>query len=64
MLSTVEQSEPVTGLIKDLTDLQSSYKALNIEDQIKNNRSDLALSDKNLAQISSIVEKMRKSIIE
>ncbi len=64
MLSTVEQSEPVLGLTKDLTDLQASYKALDIEDQIKNNRSDLALSDKNLAQISTIVEKMRKSIIE
>jgi hypothetical protein len=64
MLSTVEQSEPVVGLTKDLTDLQASYKALNIEEQIKNSRPDLALSDKNLNQISTIVEKVRKSIVE
>lgn len=64
MLSTVEQSEPVVGLTKDLTDLQSSYKALNIEEQIKNNRADLALSDKNLNQISDIVAKMRTAIVE
>jgi hypothetical protein len=64
MLSTVEQSEPVVQLTKDLTDLQASYKALNIEEQIKNSRPDLALSDKNLNQISTIVEKVRKSIVE
>lgn len=64
MLTTVEQSEPVVGLTKDLTELQTSYKALNIEEQIKNNRSDLALSDKNLIQITNLVEKMRKSIVE
>ncbi len=64
MLTTVEQSEPVVGLTKDLTELQTSYKALNIEEQIKNNRSDLALSDKNLIQITTLVEKMRKSIVE
>lgn len=64
MLSTVEQSEPVVGLTKDLNDLQASYKALNIEEQIKNNRADLALSDKNLNQINDIVERMRKTIVE
>ena len=64
MLSTTEKSEPVTTILADLEELQASYKALNIEEQIKNNRSDLALSDKNLANITAIVEKMRKAIIE
>ncbi|MBS1491707.1 MAG: hypothetical protein JSS93_14360 [Bacteroidetes bacterium] len=64
MLSAVDQSEPVGGLVADLTSLQSSYKALNIEEQIKNNRADLLLSDKNLTEITSIVEKIRKSIVE
>ncbi len=64
MLSSTEPSEPITTIINDLTSLQSSYKALNIDEQIKNNRSDLVLSDKNLVEITTIVERMRKSIVE
>ena len=64
MLGAVDQSAPVGELVTDLTALQSSYKALNIEEQIKNNRADLLLSDKNLTEITSIVEKIRKSIVE
>jgi len=37
---------------------------LNIEDQIKNNRSDLVLTDKHLAEITTIVERIRKSIVD
>jgi arginine/lysine/ornithine decarboxylase len=64
MLGTVEQSEPITSLLTDLNSLQSSYKAMNIEEQIKNNRSDLILSDKNLATLTTTIEKLRKSITE
>ncbi|MBS1488484.1 MAG: hypothetical protein JST43_12935 [Bacteroidetes bacterium] len=64
MLGSVDQSAPVGSLVADLTSLQSSYKALNIEDQIKNNRADLMLSDKNLTEITTIIEKIRKSIVE
>ncbi len=64
MLSTVEQTEPVTSILTDLNSLQASYKALNIEEQIKNNRSDLILSDKNLAGLTTIIEKLRKSITD
>lgn len=64
MLSTVEQSEPITSLLVDLNSLQSSYKAMNIEEQIKNNRSDLILSDKNLAALTATIEKLRKSITD
>jgi hypothetical protein len=64
MLSTVEQVEPITSIQADLVSLQASYRALNIDEQIKNNRSDLVLTDKNLIEITSIVEKMRKQIVE
>jgi len=64
MLSSVEQSEPVTSLVKDLTQLEATYNALNIEEQIKNNRADLLLSDKNLVEVTTIVERMRNSITE
>lgn len=62
MLSTIDQAEPVGGIVADLTALKASYRALNIEDQIKNNRADLVLTDKNLAEITLTVEKIRKSI--
>jgi len=64
MLSKSEQTDPVTGIIADLTSLQAGYRALNIEEQIRNNKANLVLTDKNLADITAIVEKMRKSIVE
>jgi arginine/lysine/ornithine decarboxylase len=64
MLSTVEQSDPVTTIQADLAALQASYRALNIEEQIKNNRSAMVLSDKHLIEITKIVEKMRKDITD
>lgn len=64
VLSTVEQAEPITTLVADLQALKASYDALNIEEQIKNNRGDLALSDKNLADITARVEKLRADIVK
>lgn len=64
MLSTVDQSEPVGSIVTDLHALQKSYQALNIDEQIKNNKANLVLSDKNLEEITRIVEKLRKSITE
>jgi hypothetical protein len=64
MLSTVEQSDPVTSLVADLKTLEADYAALNIEEQIKNNRADLVLTDKNLEKITATVEKVRKSITD
>jgi hypothetical protein len=62
MLSAVEPSEPITAIIADLKSLEQAYEALNIEEQIKNNRADLVLSDKNLQGITTIVERLRKGI--
>lgn len=64
MLQTVEQTEPVTTLVADLTALEKAYAALNIEEKIKENRGDLILSDKNLVEITSLVEKLRKNVTE
>jgi hypothetical protein len=64
MLSTVEQAEPVVGIMADLKTLQADYVALNIEEQIKSNRADLVLTDKKLESITATVEKIRKGITE
>ncbi|MBL7874076.1 MAG: hypothetical protein JNL53_00330 [Cyclobacteriaceae bacterium] len=58
-------SEGLIGSIKqDLLTLQGKYRDLNIEEQIKNNNSALVLSDKNLIEITKIVEKIRTTIVE
>jgi hypothetical protein len=62
MLSALEQTDPVAELVRELQALESTYAAMDIDEQIKNNRGDLVLSDKNLTQISEIVAKMRKAI--
>mgnify|MGYP003392211846 CR=1 FL=1 len=54
----------VTSLTDDLKALETEYAALNIEDQIKNNTASLVLTDKNLVQITTLIEKMRKSITD
>jgi hypothetical protein len=64
MLSNLEQTEPVTTIVSDLKTLEASYAALNIEEQIKSNKANLALSDKNLVDVTTIAEKLRKVITE
>ena len=64
MLAKVEQTEPVASLTTNLKALEAEYAALNIEEQIKNNTANLILTDKNLVEITNIVEKMRNSITE
>ena len=62
MLGSVEQTEPVTSIVADLKALESAYASLNIEEQIRNNKANLVLSDKNLIEITNIVERMRNNI--
>ncbi len=65
MLASIkDQAEPIASLNTDILALQASYRALNIEEQLKNNRSDLVLTDKHLSEITTIVEKIRKSIVD
>lgn len=64
MLTAIEQTDPVSTMVADLQELEKAYGALNIEEQIHKNRADLVLTDKNLEQISAVVAKMRKAIVE
>ena len=66
MLSSgpVEQTEPVNAIVADLKLLDQAYTSLNIEEQIKNNRADMILSDKNLEEITKIVERLRTGITQ
>ena len=62
--SQVEQTDPVTNIVADLKLLDEAYKKLNIEEQIKNNKADLILTDKNLEEITTIVERLRNGITQ
>ena len=62
MLEEAEQTETITAIKEDFKKLEETYQSLNIEEQIKNNRADLVLSDKNLAGITTIVENIRKRV--
>lgn len=64
MLASVEQTDPITSMSADLKQLETAYNNLNIEEQIRNNQANMVLSDKNLQEITTIVEKMRKNITE
>lgn len=64
MLNNVKEGDDMKQIISDLTALDAAYQKLNIEEQIKNNRADLVLSDKNLEEITNIVEKLRKDITQ
>lgn len=62
MLEASEQTEIVKAITADFKALEETYQNLNIEEQIKNNRADLVLSDKNLEGITKLVEKIRKRV--
>lgn len=62
MLEDAEQTETIAAIKEDFKELEQTYQNLNIEEQIKNNRADLVLSDKNLEGITTIVEKIRKRV--
>jgi hypothetical protein len=64
MLETVEQTNPVEQILTDLRALQANFKKLNIQEQIKNNRADLVLSDATLAEITDSVERLRKGLVD
>lgn len=63
MLTNLKDEE-LQPLIADLKQLETTYQGLNIEEQIKNNRADLVLSDKNLEGITNLVDKLRKDITQ
>lgn len=64
LLKKLERSAITDELLENLKLLNKSYAALNIENQIKNNRADLVLSDKTLADITSRVANMRSALTD
>ncbi|WP_185152798.1 hypothetical protein, partial [Fulvivirga aurantia] len=64
MLGNIEQTDPVTDLLAGFKELQKDYESLNIEEQIKNNRADLVLSDETLIGITAKVADIRNGITE
>ncbi|MEQ8927663.1 MAG: hypothetical protein RLO81_17735 [Fulvivirga sp.] len=64
LLSSLDSSDPVSNLLTELSLLIKSYGVLNIEEQIKNNRADLILTDETLAEITDRVAAMRASLIK
>lgn len=64
MLGNVGDDAEVAALKTEMEKLQASYAALNIDDQIKNNKGSLVLSDKNLVELTNLVEQIRASIIQ
>ena len=64
MLSSVSQSGPTADIVAELDQLEQAYASLNIEEQIRNNRADLVLSDANLVEITEIVERIRNQITQ
>jgi hypothetical protein len=64
MMKSVDQTEPVVAIVKELAALEEAYSRLNIEEQISKNRGDLVLTDKNLEEITLIVERLHKGITD
>ena len=64
MLSDVDQSDPIPTIIADLKGLEAAYNASNLEEMVKNNKGNLVLTDKNFAEITRLVEKLRGDIVQ
>lgn len=64
MLSSVEQTGPIPGIVADIKNLEASYNSLNLEEKIKGNKANLALTDKDLQDITKTVEKLRNDIVQ
>jgi len=63
LLKSVDSDAEVDQLIVDFEALLKTYENLNIEEQIKNNRADLMLSDETLKSITEQIDKMRTRLI-
>jgi len=64
LLESLPADDLINQLLADLKSLREDYAALNMEDQIKNNRADLMLTDKTLVEITATVNKIRTYIIK
>ena len=64
LIESLPEDELTRQLMQDLQSLLEDYATLNMEDQIKNQRADLMLTDETLVDITATVNKMRSEIIK
>jgi hypothetical protein len=64
MLSEVNQTGSVPAILNDMKALETTYKALDIKKQIAEGNGAKALTDKNLEEITRLVEKLRGDIVQ
>ena len=64
LVNSVEPDALMTEIKTGLEELKSNYEAINMEEQIKNNRADLMLTDQSLVTITETVNKIRTNIIQ
>ncbi len=63
ILQEVKSDPQAQAYLTQMQDLKKQFEALNLDDQIKQNRGDLALNDKTLAGISAKVKEIRGKIV-
>ncbi len=64
LIESIPEDDLTKRIKTDLMRLQRNYADLNMEEQIKDNRADLMLTDKTLEDITVTVNKMRSDIIK
>ncbi len=65
MLKKVDQTESVTKIVKDFSELEASYASLApLEEQIKSGDANLTFTDDTLAGITKTIEKIRSDIVK
>lgn len=63
ILEEVKSDPQAQTYLVQMQDLKKQFEALNLDDQIKQNRGDLMINDKNLAGISAKVKDIRRKIV-
>ncbi len=64
LLKSVDQDAQVTGLVNSMEALKAKFEALDIEEQIKNNKGDELLKNTTLDEITNSVDSIRDQITE
>ncbi len=64
LIETIPEDDLTSQIKENLKRLQRNYSDLNMEDQIRNNRADLMISDKTLIDITATVSSLRMDIIK
>jgi hypothetical protein len=63
ILQEVKSDPQAQAYLTEMQDLKKKFEALNLDEQIRNNRGDLMINDKTLTGISAKVKQIRSRII-